>query len=175
MLDAVVARFREQKRLADAAIAQLDEAQLRRVLHAGTNSIAVIMKHLGGNLLSRWTDPFTTDGEKPGRDREREFVDDFPTRTAIVEHWERGWARLMETLATLTPADLPRTVVIRGHGLTLADALVRALDHNAYHIGQIVLLAKVLAGEGWRTLSIAPGDSEEYNRRTWGPIGGPPR
>jgi hypothetical protein len=173
-LRCVLARFEQQKALGDRAIAQLDFAALRRPLDANTNSIAVIMKHVAGNLLSRWTDFLTTDGEKPDRHRDAEFVDDFASRDELLQHWERGWVRLFETMRCLTPADLPKAVFIRGDAHTVIEAILRATDHNGYHVGQIVQLARHRAGDKWEALSVPRGQSEEYNRTAWGPVGRPP-
>lgn len=173
-LRCAIARFEWQKALAERAIVQLDFDALRRRLDANTNSIAVIMKHVAGNLCSRWTDFLTTDGEKPDRHRDIEFLDEFETREELSQRWERGWARLLETMRGLTPADLSRTVYIRGHAHTVIEAVLRTTDHVGYHVGQIVQLARHLAGDRWTTLSIPPGMSAEYNRANWGAVGQPP-
>jgi hypothetical protein len=164
-LDSIVKNFRAQKRLADKAISQLDDAQLRVPLDANTNSIAVIMKHVGGNLQSRFTDLLTTDGEKPNRNRDAEFVDDVVDRDAIIEHWERGWQILFDALASLRPQDLTRTITIRGEAHTVVDALHRSLAHVAYHAGQIVQLARHLAKDKWNTITIPRGGSQQFNQR----------
>ncbi|RMF77852.1 MAG: DUF1572 domain-containing protein [Planctomycetota bacterium] len=170
-LRAAIDRARRQKALAEAAMAQLDWSRIRRRLDEHTNSIAVIAKHLAGNLRSRWTNFMTSDGEKLGRDRDQEFVDDFPDREAMLATWEDGWRRMLDTLAALTPADLTKPVFIRGVEHTVAEAIVRSIEHNGYHIGQIVILARHWAGNDWKTLTIAPGGSAEYNRRHWGRSG----
>lgn len=163
-LDSITKNFLKQKLLADRAIAQLDDAKLRVPLDENTNSIAVIMKHVGGNLVSRFSDFLTTDGDKPDRDRDGEFIDDFPSRQAILDHWERGWAVLFAALASLTPDDLSRTVTIRGEPHIVVDALHRALAHCGYHVGQIVQLARFLAKERWETITIPRGGSEQFNQ-----------
>ncbi len=163
----VITTFRTQKKLAERAIAQLDDAALHRSLHAETNSIAIIMKHMAGNMISRWTDFLTSDGEKPGRQRDSEFIDDFTTRQSVIDHWERGWKTLFDTLESLTPNDLTKTVTIRGEPHSVIRALLRQIDHYGYHVGQIVLVARILAGPDWTTLSIPRGGSDEYNQRTW--------
>jgi uncharacterized damage-inducible protein DinB len=162
------ARYRS---LAESAAATLPPALLREALDAETNSIAVIMKHVAGNLRSRWMDPLASDGEKPWRDRDREFIDDFPAgeagRDAIFAHWAQGWAVLEATLATLGDEDLGRELRIRGEPHTLAQALARSLAHTAYHTGQIVQAARVLAarhGLPWKTLTIPRGGSGAHNR-----------
>jgi uncharacterized damage-inducible protein DinB len=162
-LEDVRDRFRSVKRLADAAIAQVDDEELFRQLGDESNSIAVIMKHLAGNLRSRWTDFLTTDGEKPDRNRESEFETAGDDRAGLSARWEEGWSRLFESLDALTPADLLRVVHIRHQPHTVVGAISRALDHSAHHTGQIVLLAKHLAGGRWRSLSIPRGKSQQFN------------
>ncbi len=166
-LAAAIATFQSQKQLAERAITQLSDDLLHESLHRETNSIAVIMKHLAGNMISRWTDFLTTDGEKPNRNRDDEFVDDFSSRDDLDEYWQRGWTCLFETLDGLAGDDLLRTVEIRGEPLTVLLAIDRQLSHYGYHVGQIVMIARILAGENWATLTIPRGQSEEYNRRAW--------
>ncbi len=149
--------FQSQKRLAERAILQLTDEQLRTPVVENTNSIAVIMKHMAGNMLSRWTEFLTTDGEKPWRHRDNEFVDDFTSREELMGFWKRGWSCLMATLEALTVDDLTKTVTIRGEPHTAILAVHRQLDHYGYHVGQIVLIARVLAKDKWITLSIPPG------------------
>lgn len=165
---AAINAFEGNKRLADRAIAQLSDEKLHVALDPNTNSIAVIMKHVAGNLTSRWTDFLTTDGEKPDRNRDCEFVDDFSSRAELMECWERGWARLFETLRSLQSADLERTVYIRGEAHSVPLAMSRSLGHTCYHVGQIVQLARVVAGDNWQTLTIARGESEQFNQANWG-------
>jgi len=168
VLASATAVFRKHKDWADSAIRQVSDANLRRRLDENTNSIAVIMKHIAGNLLSRWTDFLTSDGEKPWRDRDAEFVDDFPDRSAITEYWEQGWNRLFETLDSLTPGDLQQSVTIRGEPHSVALALQRSLAHCAYHVGQILLLARHSVNDDWETITIPPGQSQTYNQQAWG-------
>lgn len=163
VIQATIGALRAQKALAEGAIRQTSHEDLRRPLDVNTNSIAVIMKHMAGNMLSRWTDFLTTDGEKPNRDRDNEFVDDFPDRAAILAHWERGWARLFETLSELSDADLFKTVTIRSEPHHAIDAIQRAVAHFGYHVGQIVQIARVHAGDRWEVLTIPRGASEQYN------------
>lgn len=168
MLLSFANEFARYRGLAENAAARLTWEQLRTSLDPETNSIAVIMKHVGGNLRSRWTDPFTTDGEKPWRDRDREFVDDFADRAAMMAAWGAGWAVLEASLASFTDADLARTLTIRGEPHTLALALARSLSHTAYHCGQIVQTARVLAsrsGTAWETLTVPRGGSVAFNRK----------
>jgi uncharacterized damage-inducible protein DinB len=162
------AEFRKHRRYAEEATGQLPWELLRVPLDPETNSIAVIMKHLGGNLRSRWTDALTTDGEKPWRNRDTEFVDDFADRAAMDVAWRAGWDVLEQSLATFTDEDLGKTLKIRGEPHTLALALTRSLAHAAYHAGQIVMIARVLAskhGLGWKVLTIARGQSAAFNAR----------
>ncbi len=166
-LGVTIRRFREQKSMAERAVGQLPDAQLYAALDEHTNSIAVIMKHIAGNLTSRWTDVLTTDGEKDWRNRDTEFEDDFRSRDELMSKWEEGWSCLHAAIQSLTPADLTQIVTIRGHDHSVIDAIIRALDHNAYHVGQIVTLARHFAGDQWETLTVPPGESEQYNRRTW--------
>jgi uncharacterized damage-inducible protein DinB len=166
VLEAIAAEYRRYRGLAEAAAGQLSWEQVRTPLDAETNSIAVIMKHVGGNLRSRWTDPFTTDGEKPWRNRDTEFVDDFADRAAMEAAWRAGWEVIEPVLATLTDADLSRTLTIRGEPHTLALALTRSLSHTSYHCGQIVMISRVLAsraGIAWTTLTVPRGGSAAFN------------
>ncbi|MBX3424514.1 MAG: DUF1572 family protein [Pirellulales bacterium] len=167
-LDAAAAAFAYHKLLADRAVAQLPDDALRQALDANTNSIAVVMKHVAGNLRSRWTDFLASDGEKPDRDRDGEFVDDYASRDELLADWERGWGALHDTLAALAPEDLGRTVTIRGEGFSVPAALARSLAHTAYHVGQIVQLARHWAGDEWETLTIPRGRSSQFNQQAWG-------
>ena len=140
-------------------------------LDANTNSIAVIMKHVAGNLSSRWTDFLTADGEKPWRNRDDEFVDGFGSRAEILECWEHGWGCLHTTLNRLKAEDLEKTVLIRGEPHSVPLALERSLGHTCYHIGQIVQIARVHAGDDWNTLTIPRGGSRQFNSANWGQTG----
>ena len=170
-LSALINAFEANKRLADRAVEQVPDEKLHVALSSDTNSIAVIMKHVAGNLLSRWTDFLTTDGEKPRRDRDSEFIDSFKSRAEVLELWERGWACLMTTLKNLKPDDLGKTVTIRGEPHSVPLAMERSLGHTCYHIGQIVQLARIHAGDNWKTLTIPRGQSETYNQANWGQTG----
>ncbi len=163
MISSIVAEFRRYKALGEAAIAQVSEADLTRAPE-DSNSIAVIVWHIGGNLASRFTEFRTTDGEKPWRNRDDEFVARTVTRQELSTKWESGWEALLTALASLTDDDLDQQVTIRGQPHTIADALLRALGHITYHVGQIVYVAKSLRGAEWRTLSIPKGGSAGYNR-----------
>jgi hypothetical protein len=147
--------FRRLKRQAEQALAQVDDDALRSVLGPESNSLAIIVRHLAGNMRSRWTDFLTTDGEKPDRKRDGEFETASQTRHELLAEWEDGWARLFSALEALRPGDLSSNVTIRGEALCVIDAIARQLTHYGVHVGQIVLLAKHFAGERWKTLSIA--------------------
>lgn len=161
-----VREFRRAKKLADDATAQITSEQFFAAPSEGDNSVAIIVKHVGGNLLSRWTDFLTSDGEKPGRNRDAEFeiiVGD--TQQSLMQQWESGWAAVFSALEPLSDVDLERTVTIRGEPFTVLQAINRSLTHCSYHIGQIVYLAKHHAGGSWRTLSVAKGKSKEFNAK----------
>jgi len=170
-LAAIINAFEANKRLADRAVEQVPDDKLHIALDANTNSIAVIMKHVAGNLTSRWTDFLTTDGEKPNRNRDDEFVDSFRGRAEILEVWERGWTCLLTALKDLKSDDLGKTVLIRGEPHSVPLALERSLGHTCYHIGQIVQVARIHAGEKWNTLTIPRGASEQFNKSSWGQTG----
>ena len=160
--------FANNKGWADRAIAQVPDDKLRLPLDSNTNSIAVIMKHVAGNLLSRWTDFLTTDGEKPWRNRDDEFVDTFTDCGEVLEYWEKGWHCLFATLDGLREEDLEETVTIRGEPHSVHLAVHRSLAHCAYHVGQIIMIARIHAGENWETITIARGQSTAHNRQVWG-------
>jgi hypothetical protein len=163
-LEDSLAVFRQYKKLAEAAIAQVADEQLFATLDPEMNSIAIIMKHMAGNMRSRWTDFLTSDGEKPDRDRDSEFVNPPSTRTALMEIWEEGWNRLFSALEPLTDADLTRAITIRGERHSVMQAINRQLAHYSSHCGQIVLLAKHFAADHWKSLSIPRGRSTEFTR-----------
>jgi Protein of unknown function (DUF1572) len=154
--------FQTQRTLAERAIAQLNDEELLCTLGEDDNSIAVIMKHVGGNLRSRWTEPFRTDGEKADRDRDGEFVVGADDAGSVRSVWERGWSVLEQTLAAMSADDFERTLRIRGEPHSLVRALERSLAHTAQHVGQIVLLAKHWKGAAWQTLSIPRGESARF-------------
>lgn len=164
-LENIISEFHKSKKLADAAIRQVSEEDLFAVISPESNSIAIIMKHLAGNMLSRWTDFLTTDGEKPNRSRDSEFViEPTDTKKHLLEFWEAGWKCLFDALNPLTADDLDKTVFIRGEPHTVMQAINRQLAHYAYHVGQIVFLARYFAGANWQTLSIPKGRSDEFNQ-----------
>ena len=162
-LDDILVQLKKQKDQADKAIAQVGDEEFAATIDPEANSIALIMKHLAGNMRSRWTDFLTSDGEKPNRDRDREFeMDTADSRAAIVKAWDDAWKLTLDTVAALQPGDLQKTVQVRGQAHTVIEAISRQLTHYASHVGQIVLLAKHYTGPQWRTLSIPKGKSKEF-------------
>jgi hypothetical protein len=157
--------FRNYKKLAERAMEQLTDQQLFIAIDEEANSIAIIVKHLAGNMRSRWTDFLTTDGEKPDRNRDSEFIDPPATRTALMEVWENGWSHVFRALEPLSDADLSRTVTIRGEPHSVMQAINRQIAHYAHHVGQIVLLAKHFAHDRWQSLSIPRNRSAEVNQK----------
>jgi len=155
--------FHNYKRLADRAMEQAPDEALFASLDAESNSIAIIVKHLAGNMRSRWTDFLTSDGEKPGRNRDSEFEAPPATRAELLALWESGWKSLFVGLASVTDADLTRTVHIRGEAHSVLQAINRSVTHIAYHVGQIVYLAKYFAGSKWTTLTVPRGKSGQFN------------
>ena len=168
LVEGALSAFRANKGWADKAVAQLPDDQLHVALDPNTNCIAIIMKHVAGNLTSRWTDFLTTDGEKPWRNRDDEFVGTFTTREELIAYWESGWQRLFDALTGLTADDLRKTVTIRGEPHSVPLAIQRSLAHCGYHVGQIILIARILAGDHWTTITIPRGGSASYNQRVWG-------
>ena len=155
--------FRQYKSLAERAMAQVTDDQLTRTLDAESNSIAVIVKHLAGNMRSRWTDFLTTDGEKPNRNRDSEFEAPPASRTALMETWESGWRCVFAALEVLSDADTTRTVYIRSEPHSVMQAINRQVAHYACHVGQIVFLAKHFQSSQWKSLSIPRGKSAHFN------------
>ena len=156
-------QFAYYQLLGEQALAQVSDEQLFWQPNAASNSIATIVKHLWGNMRSRWTDFLTTDGEKPWRAREAEFDNDLTTRAAVMQKWQEGWQCLFAALGALTPADLDQTIYIRHQGHSVTEAINRQLAHYPYHVGQIVFMARLAAGEAWQSLSIPRGGSAVYN------------
>jgi hypothetical protein len=164
-LDEIRRQMRGYKRLAEGAIAQLNDDQLFMTLDPESNSVAILIKHLAGNMHSRFTDLLTSDGEKPNRHRDQEFELPPANRTDLMNIWENGWARVFDTIEGLKPEDLLRPAPIRGEPHTVLQALNRALAHYAQHVGQIVFLAKHARSSQWQTLSVPRGKSEEFNAK----------
>ena len=164
----LVRTFGNYKALGDGALSQVSDAGLHALVDPGANSIAVIVKHLAGNLRSRFTDFLTTDGEKPNRDRDAEFeMPERLSRDDIVGCWEGAWAVALASLQSLTSDDLEQTINIRGEPFLVVEALNRLATHTAYHVGQIVLLAKHFAGPGWTSLNIPQGQSQHCAKGTF--------
>ena len=161
----VRAIFRQYKKLGEGAMVQVADEDLTRTLDPEMNSIAIIVKHMAGNMSSRWTDFLTSDGEKPTRNRDAEFEEPPATRAELMELWERGWACLFAALDPLTDADLTRSVTIRGEAHSVMQAINRQVAHYSYHCGQIVMLAKHFQSTSWKTLSVARKQSAEFNRK----------
>ena len=154
--------------LGEKTFEQLSEEQLFYMYNEDSNSIGIIVKHLHGNMLSRWTDFLTTDGEKPWRNRDSEFEDFVTTKKELISCWDEGWKCLFDALDMVKPEDLNKIVLIRNEEQTVTDAINRQIAHYSYHVGQIVSLAKELKGGGWISLSIPKNKSEEFNRQKFG-------
>jgi hypothetical protein len=163
-LEATRCEFRRLRSVAELAMAQLDDDLFFHAPAPETNSVAILVKHVAGNLLSRWTDLLETDGEKPDRDRDAEFeIRPGDDRPSLIVLWAAGWDRALETLDALEETDLDRTVRVRGERLTVVEAIQRQLGHAAGHVGQIVYAARLLRGSDWMTLSIPRGGSKAFN------------
>ena len=167
-LTSVKKEFLRYKSLGDKAMAQVADEALHWQYNEESNSIATTVKHIWGNMLSRWTNFLTEDGEKEWRQRDQEFEEDKATRAEVLARWEEGWACLFTALDALREEDLSRTVYIRAEGHTVMEAINRQLAHYPYHVGQIVYLARMQAGDKWTSLSIARNKSDEFNREKFG-------
>jgi hypothetical protein len=163
-LDSVKKQFEYYKNLGDKTFSQLEDKMLFWQYDDNSNSIAIIVKHLWGNMLSRWTDFLNSDGEKEFRDRDSEFENDIQNREELLEKWNAGWDCLFNSINSLTTDDLNKIIYIRNQGHTVIEAINRQLAHYPYHIGQIVFLGKILAKNGWNSLSISKGNSKIYNQ-----------
>jgi hypothetical protein len=163
-LESMKKQFEYYKILGEKTLVQLPDDKLSWQFNEESNSIATIVKHLSGNMLSRWTDFLTTDGEKEWRDRDLEFENDISSRDELMHSWNLGWDCLFNALNSLTQADLLKEVYIRKEGHTVTEAINRQLAHYCYHIGQIVFLGKMICNESWATLSIAKGKSREFTK-----------
>jgi hypothetical protein len=164
-LDALIDEFRKTKRMGERAFEQLEDEDFFFKLNPQQNSVYAIVKHLSGNMLSRWTDFLTSDGEKPWRDRESEFADEVVPRGRVMELWETGWTAVFAAVEPLGEADLAKTVYIRREPHTVVQAAVRQVAHYAYHVGQILLIAKHVRGDRWNYLTVPPGGTDALNRR----------
>ena len=156
------------RRLIDGATQQLKNEEFFRRPADGINSVAVILRHIGGNLQSRWVDFLTTDGEKPSRNRDAEFEDWTSDRASLMAFFEKGWQVCRGSIEALTDADLAKTVTIRGEPHSVPLAIQRSLTHTAYHVGQIMLIARSIHDGDWNWLTIKPGGSQQHNQQTWG-------
>lgn len=163
-LESVKRQFTYYKQLGDKTFMQLNDEDFFWQYNQETNSIATIVKHLWGNMLSRWTDIFTTDGEKEGRNRDSEFENDLQSKDEVLQKWEEGWNRLFETVNSLSESDLERIIYIRNEGHTVLEAINRQLAHYPYHVGQIVFVGKMIKNEKWNSLSIPRNKSNDYNQ-----------
>ncbi len=162
-LESVIKQFEYYKMLGDKTFAQLSDEQLFGQYNEDSNSIGTIVKHLWGNMLSRWTDFLTTDGEKEWRNRDAEFENDITGRQQLIDKWEEGWQCLFNTLSSLTTDDLHKEIYIRNQGHTVTEAINRQLAHYPYHVGQIVFIGKMALGSKWNSLSIPKGSSVVFN------------
>lgn len=163
-LSSSIKLFKYYKKLGEGAIAQLSDADISAKPNAASNSIGLIVHHLSGNMLSRWTDFLTTDGEKSWRNRESEFDDDYADKASMMAAWEKGWSCLFDALEKLRPEDLSRLIYIRNEGQTVMEAIQRQLAHYPHHVGQILYQAKVLKGDAFTSLSIPKGNSASFNK-----------
>ncbi|WP_265429212.1 DUF1572 domain-containing protein [Chryseobacterium sp. YIM B08800] len=164
MKDLFIKRFEYYKMLGDKSFKQLSDEQVFWQFKEESNSIAVIVKHVAGNMLSRWTNFLTEDGEKPWRHRDEEFVNTFKTKDEVLQYWEKGWNCLFNALNQINDENLYSTIYIRNEAHSVIDAVFRQLAHYPYHIGQLVFIAKMMKNEDWKTLSIARNKSQDFNK-----------
>lgn len=164
-LSSSINRFKYYKNLGDKAFEQLNFEELQKEFAEESNSITIIVKHIVGNMLSRWTNFLTEDGEKTWRNRDQEFIDTFKSKVEMLDSWETGWECLFKALASITENDLDKIIYIRNEEHTVSDAIIRQLAHYPYHIGQIIFLGKMIKGSQWKSLSIAKGKSDEFNTK----------
>ena len=162
-LEDAILQLRKYKGLADGALAQVSDPDLLRSVDAESNTIAIVMKHVSGNMRSRWTDFLTTDGEKPDRNRDSEFIAESTSRADYMKAWDNGWQRVFSALEPLNDSDLSRKVNIRGEPHSVMQAINRQIAHYAHHVGQIVFLCKHFRSAEWKTLSIPRGKSQIFN------------
>lgn len=163
MKDLFIKRFQYYKMLGDKSFEQLSDEQIFWQFNQESNSIAIIVKHVAGNMLSRWTNFLTEDGEKPWRNRDEEFLNTFQSKAEVLDYWEKGWKCLFEALSQINDQNLYSTIYIRNEGHSVIDAVFRQLAHYPYHIGQIVFIAKMMKNDDWKTLSIARNKSQDFN------------
>jgi hypothetical protein len=158
----VIERFISVKSLGDKTLNQLSDEEIHWNYNSESNSVAIIIKHLSGNMVSRWSDFLTSDGEKEYRNRDEEFIDDITTKAELITVWENGWKVLIDTLTDLSETDLLKYILIRGEKHLVLEAIERQMAHYAYHVGQIVYVGKQLKDNNWKSLSIPKGKSEDY-------------
>lgn len=162
-LDSAIKQFEYYKKISEKAIEQITDEQLFWQYNSESNSIATIIKHLSGNMLSRWTDFLTTDGEKTWRNRDDEFINDIFTKLELMSYWNKGWNCFFDTINKLKPNDLKKIIYIRNQEHTVIEAINRQLAHYPYHVGQIVFIGKIICNNEWKSLSIPKGNSEVFN------------
>ncbi len=164
-LQSTIKRLSYYKELGDKTFTQLTDADFHYQPNEDSNSIAIIIQHTAGNMLSRWTDFLTSDGEKEWRNRDTEFEEEHLSKQQLIEFWEKGWQCLLDALNALTEDDLLKTIYIRSEGLLVVDAVNRQLAHYPYHVGQIIYVAKIITSNNWQNLSIAKGNSSQFNNQ----------
>jgi hypothetical protein len=163
-LSNVEASFKSMKKLAEGTFVQLDFEELHFSPNEESNSIALLVKHMSGNMISRFTDFLTTDGEKPNRNRDEEFEGGYPSKEELIKAWNNGWGTLFQTLSELNEEDVFKTIFIRGEPHSVMEALQRQVSHYSYHIGQMIYLGKMIRNEKWKTLSVPRGNSKEFTK-----------
>ncbi|RFS26272.1 DUF1572 domain-containing protein [Chitinophaga silvatica] len=167
-LKSVLQRLEIHRLLGTTTLLRLNDEQLHWQPEGAPNSIAIIIQHLHGNMLSRWTDFLTSDGEKPGRSRDQEFIEHAASAHELLTLWNEGWECMLQAIGSLTPEDLEKTVYIRNEPHSVVDAINRQLAHVPYHVGQIVYIGKMVMGDAWESLSIPKGDSDKFNQSKMG-------
>jgi hypothetical protein len=167
-LTSTIKLFKYYRKLGEGAIAQLDDADILKRPNEASNNIALIVHHLSGNMLSRWTDFLTSDGEKSWRDREAEFEVEYSDKKTMMDAWDKGWNVLLNTLESLKPEDLSKLIYIRNEGQTVMEAIQRQLAHYPSHVGQIIFQAKAIKSDDFKSLSIPKGTSKDYNKAKFG-------
>ncbi len=167
-VDAAANTVASYRRMLDATVEQLTDVELHARPAPNINSVAIILRHLGGNLRSRWTDFLTTDGEKPDRDRDTEFLDWDGDRDSLIAHLDAGWDALTSAIQQIDDSNINQKIDIRGEPHTIPQALTRSITHLAYHVGQIAIVARMVHDGEWRWSTIQPGQSTQHNERTWG-------
>ena len=167
-IDSVRVSVGGYRNVIDSALRQLSDEEFFATPAEGVNSAAVVIRHLAGNLTSRWTDYLTTDGEKPNRHRDTEFDAWDGDRASLMEYFESGWQRLIDAIDSLNDETVTKTIQIRGEDHSVPEAMTRSIGHVSYHVGQILIIARMVHAGGWNWLTVAPGGSEQHNQETWG-------